>query len=115
MTTTEKINEALQILRGHDWFWYMVERNYKSYEESARANMKAFVKVAHEIGGTIEQTLRSLWMLDRELNAYMPTISRSEYEAKKAELMAIIPTENSTHLQTKKNLFEHPNKIRNLR
>ena len=41
-TTANKIEKALQILKGHDWFWMMCDSN--SAYDYAYGSMRAFVE-----------------------------------------------------------------------
>lgn len=63
MTTSELINKALNILKGHDFYYMMDDYAYTNGAvERAKASMLYFVEVANEIGGEIRETLRALWI-----------------------------------------------------
>ena len=77
MATTETINKALEVLKNHDWWWMMADYTHPAID-NARGSMRYFV----ELVATIKDTHKNMWSKDEEAN--------KAYEAKKAELMAII-------------------------
>lgn len=63
MTTSELINKALNILKGHDFYYMMDDYAYTNgAADRAKASMLHFVEVTNEIGGEIRETLRALWI-----------------------------------------------------
>jgi hypothetical protein len=59
----ELIKHALNILDAQDFYYQMDDYAYtngRAYGEEA--NMKYFVKVTNQIGGSIRQDLRDLWI-----------------------------------------------------
>lgn len=99
MATIEIINKALEALKNHDWYWMMADYSHPSIDY-ARGNMRYFVELVATItDANIRKALRDLWVATYE-NVHANLWSKNEesnkvYEAKKAELMAIIlPSEN---------------------
>ena len=95
ITTSEKVNKALEILRGHDWFWFMADYNVSSERNAAYGNMKAFVRLVATIAEKeISQALRDLWCAkyDFEHATLFGSDAKAEkaFEEKKTELMAVI-------------------------
>ena len=86
-TTANKIEKALQILKGHDWYWMMCDSN--SAYGYARGSMRAFVELVATINdAAIVKALRDLWTANYE---YVHSKSDKEtFKAKEAELMSII-------------------------
>ena len=86
-TTANKIEKALQILNGHDWYWMMCDSN--SAYGYARGSMRAFVELVATINdAAIVKALRDLWTANYE---YVHSKSDKEtFKAKEAELMSII-------------------------
>lgn len=99
MATTEIINKALETLKNHDWYWMMADYSHPAMDY-ARGSMRYFVELVATITDvSIRKALRDLWTLTYE-NVHAKLWSKNEesnkvYEAKKAELMAIIlPSES---------------------
>ena len=93
-TTTNKIEKALQILKGHDWYWMMADYTCPSYGD-AYGSMRAFVELVATIeNSSIEKALRDLWKATYEyVHATMfgsNDAAKAEFKAKEAELMAVI-------------------------
>lgn len=93
MATTNKIEKALQILKGHDWYWMMCDSN--SAYGYARGSMRAFVELVATIeNSTIVKALRDLWTATYEyVHATMwgnNEAAKETFKAKESELMAII-------------------------
>lgn len=93
-TTANKIEKALQILKGHDWYWMMADYTNPSYG-SAYSSMRAFVELVATIeNGSIVKALRDLWKATYEyVHATMwgsNDEAKAEFKAKEAELMAVI-------------------------
>ena len=94
MATIETINKALEVLKNHDWYWMMADFSHPAMDY-ARGNMRYFVELAASIkNSTIEKALRELWVATYDyIHANMwskDEEANKVYEAKKAELMAII-------------------------
>lgn len=87
MTQTNNIQEAIQMINRHDWYWMMSEEYTRSYN-AAKASMKAFVALVNTISNeTIREALKALWML-RYNNARNAINGNTEdNSAKEAELM----------------------------
>ena len=94
MATIETINKALDTMNNHDWYWMMADYTHPSIDY-ARGNMRYFVELVATINDTrIRKALRDLWVATYE-NVHANLFVKNEeanktYEAKKAELMAII-------------------------
>ena len=99
MATVEIINKALATMNNHDWYWCFADYTHPAID-NARGNMRYFVELVATItDANIRKALRDLWVATYE-NVHANLWSKNEesnkvYEAKKAELMAIIlPSEN---------------------
>ena len=94
MATIEIINKALDAMNNHDWWWMMADYSHPAMDY-ARGNMRYFVELVATIADSgIRNALRELWKATYE-NVHKNMWSKDEeankaYEAKKAELMAII-------------------------
>ncbi len=83
MEQNNKIQEALEIINHHDWFWMMVEYGYEASYNSAKASMRSFVALVKTIDNeTIREALKALWML--RFNAAR---NNEDNKAKEEELM----------------------------
>ena len=64
MTQSNTIQEAIQMINNHDWFWMMTDSGYDHYRESPKSHMRSLVKVVSTIeNANIREMLRNLWML----------------------------------------------------
>lgn len=93
-TNSKKIEKALEILKGQDWWWCMSDDTHPAYD-NACGSMRAFVEVVASITDrAIVKALRDLWTATYEyVHATMFGSSKekdSKFEATKAQLMAII-------------------------
>ena len=93
-TTSQKIEKALEILKGQDWWWCMADYTNPAYG-NAYGSMRAFVELVASINdSTIVNALRDLWTATYQyIHATMWSANekaKAEYEAKKAELMAVV-------------------------
>lgn len=93
-TTTNKIEVALSILNGHDWYWAMADYTNPAYG-NAYGSMRAFVEIVASIAdATIVKALRELWTATYEyVHATMwgnNEAAKETFKAKESELMAII-------------------------
>ncbi len=93
MATTNKIEQALSILRNHDWYWCMSSSNNAYFKASN--SMRVFVELVATIeDSTIVKALRDLWLANYEyVHATMfgsNDAAKAEFKAKEAELMAVI-------------------------
>ena len=93
-TTQQKIEKALEILKGHDWYWFMADYTNPACD-NARGSMRAFVELVATINdGAIVKALRELWLTTYDyVHATMwgrNEKANSEFESRKAELMAVI-------------------------
>ena len=94
MTTTQKIEKALNILKYQDWTWYMADYTHPA-EDDARSSMRAFVRLVATIADkAIVKALRDLWVATynyyRAIKWGRNKEAEVEYDNKKAELMAVI-------------------------
>lgn len=82
MKQSNKINEAINLIEHHDWNWRMADYGYESRYNSAKANMKAFVKLVKTIDNAeVRETLRNMWVL-------VFNDKRDEYKTLKNQLIA---------------------------
>jgi len=93
-TTSQKIEKALSILKGHDWYWAMADYSNPAYG-NAYASMRAFVEVVASIAdSTIVTALRDLWKATYQyVHATMWCSSveaKETFKTKESELMAVI-------------------------
>ena len=92
-TTANKIEKALSILKGHDWYWMMSDSN--SAYGYACGSMREFVELVATINNAaIVKALRDLWTATYEyVHATMwgnNEAAKETFKAKESELMAII-------------------------
>ena len=86
-TTANKIEKALQILNGHDWYWAMCDSN--SAYGYARGSMRAFVELVATINdSSIVKALRDLWTAHYEFAH--ERCDKEAFKNREAELMSII-------------------------
>lgn len=65
MTTTEIITKALEILKGHDFYWMMDDYAYTNGTmNSAKANMRYFVETIKQLPADLYNLLKDLWMAE---------------------------------------------------
>lgn len=82
MKHSNNINEAINMIEHHDWNWRMADYGYESRYNSAKANMKAFVKLVKTIDNAeVRETLRNMWVL-------VFNDKRDEYKTLKNQLLA---------------------------
>ena len=98
-TTTNKIETALSILNGHDWYWCMADSN--SAYSKAYSNMRMFVELVASINDSVVvKALRDLWTAHyKYVKATMWSSNddaKAEYKVKEAELMAVIKPQYAT-------------------
>lgn len=64
MILSNTIQEAIEMINNHDWFWMMTDSGYDHYRESAKSHMRSFVKYVSTIEDEdIRKMLRNLWTL----------------------------------------------------
>ena len=88
-----QIENALNILKGHDFYWFMADFAYTDgTRDNARASMKYFVKVVSQIENTtIRETLRNLWTLQCDkARARVNGQDIDSFNNKAEELMSIL-------------------------
>ena len=93
-TTSQKIDEALEILKAQDWYWAMSDYTHPAYDYAC-GSMRAFVELVASISDkAIVKALRDLWTATYNyVHATMWSANekaKAEFEAMKAQLMAII-------------------------
>ena len=93
-TTSQKVEKALSILKGHDWYWAMADYSSPAYD-NAYSSMRSFVEVVASIAdNAIVEALRDLWKATYDyIHATMwssDDAAKAEFKAKEAELMSII-------------------------
>ena len=93
-TTSQKIEKALEILKGQDWYWFMSDYTHPAYDYAC-GSMRAFVELVASISDkAIVKALRDLWTATYNyVHATMWSANekaKAEFEAMKAQLMAII-------------------------
>ena len=90
MRQTNDIQEAIQMIENHDWFWMMADYGYEQNRNSAQTHMKSFVKLVASIAdASVREMLRDLWTLRWE--AARNTINgkyNENNQAKQEELIA---------------------------
>lgn len=94
MATSQKIEKALEILNGQDWYWCMSDYTHPAYDYAC-GSMRAFVELVATINDkAIVKALRDLWTATYNyVHATMWSANekaKAEFEATKAQLMAII-------------------------
>ena len=94
MATSQKIEKALEILNAQDWYWCMSDYTHPAYD-NACGSMRAFVELVATINDkNIVKALRDLWTATyKYVHATMWSSNdkaKAEYNAIKAELMAVI-------------------------
>lgn len=94
ITTTNKIETALQVMNQHDWYWCMSDFTNPAYG-NAYSSMRTFVELVASIeDSTIVKALRDLWTAHYEfVRATMfggNDEAKAQFQAKEAELMNII-------------------------
>lgn len=88
MTQENKIQTALQMIDGYDWFWRMSDAWL--YDE-AKAGMRNFVSFVNTIeNANIRIALRNLWTLKYEEVMGIISGNRIDMSAKRNEYMAAL-------------------------
>ena len=86
MAQNTNIQEAIEMIQNHDWYWMMSEEYTRSYN-AAKASMKAFVALVNTIADTtIREALKALWVLKSE-NARKAINGKEEDKQGEANLM----------------------------
>lgn len=88
-----QIAKALNILKGHDFYWFMADFAYTDgTRDNAQASMRYFVKVVAQIeNSNIREALRNLWTLYCEkARARVNGQNTDNFNSKEEELMNII-------------------------
>lgn len=99
MTTSELINIALNILKGHDFYYMMDDYAYTNGAvERAKASMLKFVEVTNEIGGEIRETLRALWIATYNYCACFRPFGTSDEATKFKEEIGTLTAKVETYL-----------------
>lgn len=92
MATQIKIDEALKILNGYDWYWFIDDFGYTKYYESCKATMRRFVKTVSEVANpVVREALRNLWTLNYEYaKSRVDGMPMKGFEEKEKELLNVI-------------------------
>lgn len=91
MTQNNKIQEALQMIESHDWYWRMADSGYDWRYNSAKARMRQFVALVSSIENEIVRTaLRNLWTLRFEEARDAVNGRNTDNTAKRNEYMAAL-------------------------
>ena len=94
MTTSNKIEKALQILKHQDFYWMMADYSSSAHSKAC-GSMRAFVELVATIEDrAIVNALRELWTATyRYIHATLWSANEAaekEFKTKEAELMAVI-------------------------
>ena len=91
MTQNNKIQEALQMIESHDWYWRMADSGYDWRYNAAKAGMRQFVALVSSIENEIVRTaLRNLWTLAFEEARDAVNGHDTDNTAKRNEYMAAL-------------------------
>ena len=92
MTTSNNIEEALNLLNGHDWYWRMADCNFTAHYNAAKATMREFVETVSKIDdAVVREALRNLWKLNYEhASNEVNGVETVNYESRKEEFMKAI-------------------------
>lgn len=91
MAQNNKIQEALQMIDNHDWYWRMADSGYDWRYETAEAGMKKFVALVNTIENKIvRMALRNLWTLRFEEARDAVNGHDTDNSAKRNEYMAAL-------------------------
>ncbi|MDO5525342.1 MAG: hypothetical protein Q4F85_04600 [Prevotella sp.] len=93
-TTSQKIEKALEILNGQDWYWCMSDYTHPAFDYAC-GSMRTFVDLVASISdNVIVKALRDLWIATYNyVHATMWNAdekAKVEYDKTKNQLMAII-------------------------
>lgn len=90
--TTNNVQEALQMINSHDWYWMMADYGYIENSRSAEAHMRRFVAMVATINNAVvREALRNLWKLHYEHAHNSINGKETEnYEGRRNELMEIV-------------------------
>lgn len=81
MEQNNNIQKAIEMIEHHDWNWRMADYGYEWRYNSAKADMKSFVKLVKSIEvAEVRETLRNMWTL-------VFYSKMDEYRTRKAELL----------------------------
>lgn len=92
MRTTNRINEALEIMLAHDWFYPMADSGYIAKREAAKTSMREFVAIVNRINNeSVREALRNLWIAKYNASKDMMEGRSGEwYASRRDELMNVI-------------------------
>ena len=88
---SDKINEAIEMVKHHDWYWMMEDYGYIENSNRAEAHMRRFVRLVATIdNANVREALRNLWTLDYD-HAHDNIAGREteNYECRRNELLNI--------------------------
>ena len=64
MNTSNTIQDALEMITNHDWYWRMADCGYEANYNAAKAHMQAFLRLVNTIANDgIREALKNLWLL----------------------------------------------------
>ena len=64
MNTSNTIQDALEMITNHDWYWRMADYGYEANYNAAKAHMQAFLRLVNTItNDAIREALKNLWLL----------------------------------------------------
>jgi len=92
-TTNDIISKALQILKGHDFYWMMSDFAYTDGTmDRAKANMRYFVETIKQLPTDLYTLMKDLWMAEYNYcGCFRPMWTSDDapkYEAEKEKLYA---------------------------
>ncbi|MDE5900617.1 MAG: hypothetical protein K2H33_04590 [Muribaculaceae bacterium] len=93
MTPTINLNEiaekAMQILKGHDWYWMMVDSGYSAAAGRAKSNMRYFVETIAGLTEELREAFRILWIATHDYHSsFRPMWTAPDVEERKAAMQA---------------------------
>lgn len=88
MTQENKIQAALRMIDGYDWYWRMADA---WLYDSAKSGMRSFVELVSTIeNSNVRQALRNLWTLKYEETRGIISGESADTSAKRSEYMAVL-------------------------
>lgn len=89
MKQSMKIQEAIKMVKAHDWYWMMADYGYVENRNNAEADMRVFVKLVNTIEDeTIREQLRTLWVLNHShASKLINGNNDDDFEKKQVEIL----------------------------